>query len=84
MNNPVLMRVVLTANATPMTPQRLVATFTLVVPPKNSEDSVLSDGKGGAVDLLVGAQYRFEKVNLAELSIRGKAGEEVFVIGHTA
>jgi len=83
-NNPVIMRVELATNAAPFVPKRLVATFSLVAPQGNSADVVVSDGKGGSADLPPGSQFRFEKVDLAELSVRGKAGEEVFVVGHTA
>jgi hypothetical protein len=43
-----------------------------------------SDGKGNEALLSPGVQCYFERVNLADLLVRSKAGEVVFVVGHSA
>ena len=84
MSNVVVMRVGLTAAFVPLAAQRLVASFSLLPGSTNSQVVVVSDGKGGTADLRPGGEFRFAQVNLAELSVKGKAGEEVFVVGNTA
>ncbi len=84
MRNIVLLKVELSEEFKPLSEGLLVATFTLVASEKNTQDAVLADGKGAEIDLPAGMQFRFERVNLNELLVRSKAGEVVFVVGHTA
>jgi hypothetical protein len=82
--NVVLLKVELEEEPQPLSQTRLVATFTLVASEKNTQDAVLTDGKGTEIDLPAGRQFRFERVDLSELLVKSKAGEVVFVVGHTA
>ena len=84
MRNVVLLKVELSEELKPLSDERLIATFTLVASEKNTQDAVLTDGKGPEVELPAGMQFRFERVDLNELLVRSKAGEVVFVVGHTA
>ena len=84
MRNPVLLKVELTEEFKPLSEETLVATFSLVASEKNTQDAVLTDGKGAEIDLPAGMQFRFERVDLSELQVRSKPGEAVFVVGHTA
>ena len=84
MRNIVLLKVELSEELKPLSDERLVATFALVASEKNTQDAILTDGKGSEVDLPSGMQFRFERVDLNELLVRSKAGEVVFVVGHTA
>jgi hypothetical protein len=68
----------------PLSTTKLVATFTLTASHKNTQDATLSDGKGGEVLMAPGTQYPFERTNLADLQVRSKAGETMYVVGHTA
>lgn len=84
MRNLVLIRADLEEGGKPLSAAPLVATFTLAAAHTNTMDVVLTDGKGTEIPIPPGGQYRFERVNLAEILVRSKAGEAVFVVGHTA
>jgi hypothetical protein len=84
MRNLVLLRVELTDEFKPLSDDRLIATFSLVASEKNTDDAILSDGKGAEIDLPAGMHFRFERVDLSELVVKSKVGEVVFVVGHTA
>ena len=84
MRNLVLLKVELTDEFKPLSEDRLIATFSLVASEKNTDDAILSDGKGAEIDLPAGMQFRFERVDLSELVVKSKVGEVVFVVGHPA
>lgn len=84
MRNLVLLKAELTDEFKPLADKRLIATFSLVPSYKNTAEAILTDGKGADVELPAGMQFRFERVNLSELFVKSKAGEVVFVVGHTA
>lgn len=84
MRNIVLRHVELEESDTPLSDEALVATFTLTASHNNTQDATLTDGKGTEIAVPPGAQYRFERVNLADLLVRSKAGESMYVVGHTA
>ncbi|HMN41178.1 MAG TPA: hypothetical protein PKE29_10060 [Phycisphaerales bacterium] len=84
MRNTVLLRVDLTGDFKPLSEGTLVATFALLASEKNTQDVLVSDGKGAEIDLAAGREFRFERVDLSELQVKSKAGEVVFVVGHTA
>lgn len=70
-------------NEKPLWDGKLIATFTLTAAHTNSQDATLSDGKGGEVLVGPGEQYYFERTNLGDLLARSKAGEKMYVVGHT-
>ena len=84
MRNVIVITVDLDSEDKPLSTTKLVATFTLTASHKNTQDATLSDGKGGEVLMPPGVQYVFERVNLADLQVRSKAGETMYVVGHTA
>jgi len=82
--NAVLLTVELAESDKPLAQNPLVATFTITASHKNTADMTITDGKTGEAEVPPGGRYRFERVDLATLLVRGKAGETAFVIGHTA
>lgn len=84
MRNVIVITVDLDSGDKPLSTTKLVATFTLTASHKNTQDATLSDGKGGEVLMAPGVQYVFERVNLEDLQVRSKAGETMYVVGHTA
>jgi len=82
--NVIVITVDLDSEEKPLSTTKLVATFTLTASHKNTQDATLSDGKGGEVLMAPGVQYMFERVNLVDLQVRSKAGETMYVVGHTA
>lgn len=84
MRNVVILKVDLDNDDKPLSTVRLVATFTLTAAHTNTQAATLSDGKGNEVLVPPGVQYQFERVDLADLQVRSKAGEMVYVVGHSA
>lgn len=84
MRNLVLFTAQLSDSSKPLAQGSLVATFTITASHKNTSDMTLSIGKDAEVLVPPGGQYRFEQVDLSSLEVRGKVGETVYVVGHTA
>ncbi len=84
MRNVVIIKVDLDSGDKPLATAKLVATFTLTAANTNTQAATLSDGKGNEALIAPGEQYYFERVNLTDLLVRSKAGEVVFVVGHSA
>ena len=84
MRNAIIFKVDLDGGDKPLSATKLVATFTLTASHKNTQDLLLSDGKGNEALLSPGVQCYFERVNLADLLVKSKGGETVFVVGHSA
>jgi len=82
--NVVIIKVDLDSGDKPLSMVKLVATFTLMAANTNTQAATLSDGKGNEALFSPGVQCYFERVNLADLLVRSKAGEVVFVVGHSA
>jgi len=82
--NVVILKIDLDSADKALSTSKLVATFTLTAASTNSQAATLSDGKGNEALLSPGVQYYFERVNLADLLVRSKAGEVMFVVGHSA
>ena len=84
MRNTIIFGVALTDELKPLATQKTIATFTLTASHKNTQDMLLSDGKTDPIEVAPGTQYHFERVNLADILVKSKAGEMVFVVGHSA
>ena len=84
MRNAIIFKVDLDGGDKPLSATKLVATFTLTASHKNTQDLLLSDGKTDPNEVAPGTQYYFERVNLADLLVKSKGGETVFVVGHSA
>lgn len=84
MRNAIIFKFNLDAGDKPLSATKLVATFTLTASHKNTQDLLLSDGKTDPIDVAPGTQYYFERVNLADLLVKSKGGETVYVVGHSA
>jgi len=82
--NAIIFKVDLDGGDKPLSATTLVATFTLTASHKNTQDLLLSDGKTDPIEVAPGTQYYFERVNLADVLVKSKGGETVFVVGHSA
>jgi len=82
--NIVFIKIELDDSDKPLSGVPLVATFTLMTAHTNSQAMTLTDGKGVEIPVPAGVQLPFERVNLADIFVRSKAGEVVFVVGHSA
>ena len=84
MRNTIIFSVAMTDELKPLATQKTIATFTLTASHKNTQDLLLSDGKADPIEVAPGTQYYFERVNLGDILVKSKAGEMVFVVGHSA
>lgn len=84
MRNTIIFGVAMTDELKPLATQKTIATFTLTASHKNTQDLLLSDGKTDPIEVAPGTQYYLERVNLADILVKSKAGEMVFVVGHSA
>lgn len=84
MRNTIIFSVAMTDELKPLATQKTTATFTLTASHKNTQDLLLSDGKTDPIEVAPGTQYYFERVNLADILVKSKGGEMVFVVGHSA
>ena len=84
MRNTIIFGVSMSDSLKPLAEQKTVATFTLTASHKNTQDLLLSDGKTDPIEVAPGTQYHFERINLADILVKSKGGEMVFVVGHSA
>lgn len=84
MRNTIIFGVSMSDSLKPLAEQKTIATFTLTASHKNTQDMLLSDGKTEPIEVAPGTQYYFERVNLADILVKSKGGETVFVVGHSA
>ncbi len=84
MRNLVALKIDLETNYLAMSAAPLVATVTLTAAHTNTQDAVLKGTDGKEIAVPPGAQYRFEQLDLSQIQIKSKAGESVFVVGHSA
>ena len=84
MRNAIIFGMAMSDELKALSTTKLVATFTLTASHKNTQDLLLSDGKTDPIEVAPGTQYYFERVNLADILVKSKGGEMVFVVGHSA
>lgn len=84
MRNLVALKIDLENNYVAMSAAPLVATVTLTAAHTNTQDAVLKGTDGKEILLPPGVQYRFEQLDLAQVQVKSKVGEAVFVVGHSA
>lgn len=83
MNNLIARVISVTSQYQPLATGRLVATITLSAPPANANPVYLQGDTDQDVPLVPGEWHIFHRVNLAEIRIKGTAGDSVTVIGGT-
>jgi hypothetical protein len=83
MNNLIARVISVTSQYQPLAAGRLVATITLSAPPANSHPVYLQGDSGQDVPLVPGEWHLFQRVNLADIRIKGTSGDTVTVIGGT-
>jgi hypothetical protein len=82
LKNPVLLRLDLADEEQPLSEVPLVATFTLTASHENAADVILVAEDRGDILIPPGGHYRFERVDLSLILVRGQGEESaVFVVG---
>ena len=85
MNNVILRKIVVTPTWQPLSESKLVASVTISTPPTNAA-TVLFRTKGEPtheVPFVPGEWHDFERINLAEIEIKGTANDLVTLTGGT-
>jgi hypothetical protein len=81
--NLITLKVDLESGYVPMSGTSVIATFTLTAAHTNTQDAIEgTDGK--EIPVAPGTQYYFERVDLSKVKVKSKAGESMFVVGHSA
>jgi len=81
--NFIALKIDLDSNYVALSATPLVATCTLTFAHTNSQDATLKGTDGKELLIPPGAQYRLERVDLSQFQIKSKAGECVYVVGHS-
>jgi hypothetical protein len=83
MNNVIMRTLVLTGEYQPLAAQRVVGSFTISAPPSNADDAIFLGDEGANVPWVPGEWHEFNRVNLAEIKVKGTPGDIVTVVGGT-
>ncbi|HDH03715.1 MAG TPA: hypothetical protein ENH15_05670 [Actinobacteria bacterium] len=83
MNNVIMRKLVLTANYQSLAAEKVVGSFVISVPPSNADDAVFLGDAGDDVPWVPGEWHGFNRVNLAEIQVKGTPGDIVTVVGGT-
>ena len=83
MNNVTMRTLVLTGDYQPLAAQRVVGSFTISAPPSNADDAIFLGDEGANVPWVPGEWHEFNRVNLAEIKVKGTPGDIVTVVGGT-
>lgn len=83
MNNIIMRKLVLTADYQPLAAERVVGSFTISAPPSNADDAIFQGDLGADVPWVPGEWHEFNRVNLAEVQVKGTPGDIITVVGGT-
>lgn len=83
MNNVIMRTLVLTGDYQPLAAQRVVGSITISAPPSNADDAIFLGDEGANVPWVPGEWHEFNRVNLAEIKVKGTPGDIVTVVGGT-
>ena len=83
MNNTIMRKIDVTTGYQPLVSERLVGSVTISCPTTNAANVLFKGDDDSDVPWLPGEWHDFESVNLAEIEIKGTAGDVVTVVGGT-
>ena len=83
MNNVVMRKIDVTGRYQPLASAELVGTVTISAQPTNSGPVYFKGDDGLDVPWLPGEWHAFVRVNLAEIEVKGAAGDVVTLVGGT-
>ena len=81
MNNLILRKITVTANYQPLVNGALVASVTILAPSTNTGPVFFKGDDGGDVPWSPGAWAPLVRVNLADLQVKGNAGDVITLVG---
>jgi hypothetical protein len=83
MNNVIMRKIDVTADYQPLSSEKLVASVTISTPPGNSASVTFKTPEGSEAPWIPGEWHDFQSINLAEIQVKGNAGDTVTIIGGT-
>jgi hypothetical protein len=83
MNNPILRKLTVNSQFQPLSSTRLVGSFVITSPTYNSGLITFKADSGPDVPWEPGEWHEFHRVNLADLQVKGAAGDVITIIGGT-
>lgn len=83
MNNVIQRKIVVTTAYQPLVADRLVASVTISCSPSNTGNVFFRGDDGSDIPWIPSEWHAFRSVNLAEIQIKGNAGDVVTIIGGT-
>jgi hypothetical protein len=84
MNNVLMRKIVLTTSYQPLSPKASeVVTVLVRLPSANKKEAVFAGEGGTEVEWDPGSQFELKRVNLAEIRVKGRAGDIVVLAGGT-
>ncbi len=83
MNNIIARKITLTTSWQTLASDKTVASITLTAPSYNSANVILEGDTDDEVPLEPGEWHELEHVNLADIRVKGTAGDIVTVVGGT-
>ena len=81
MNNAYMRKIVVTAEYQPLVSERTVLAAEISCPPTNASNVLFKCGDGSDVPWVPGEWHDFDSIDLAEVQIKGTAGDVVTVVG---
>ena len=81
MNNLYMRKIDVTAGYQPLTEERIVLTVTISAPPTNTGNVFFKADDDSDVPWIPGEWHDLQRVNLAEIQIKGTPGDVVTVVG---
>jgi len=82
-NNSITDTVTVAADYAPLSASSLVMTVDISCPPGNVGNVTFRDAAGNEAEWVPGEWHNFQSVDLAELQIKGTAGDKVTIVGGT-
>ncbi len=83
MNNLIARKITLTTSWQALAGEKTVASVTVTAPTGNAGNVLLDGDTGDEVPLEPGEWHEFKNINLADLQVKGTAGDIVTVVGGT-
>jgi len=83
MNNIVMRKITVTAEYQPLLAQPLIATVEISALPSNSDPVFFLGDDGSDVPWISGEYHTLQRVNLADIKVKGTPGDAVSLVGGT-
>ena len=81
MNNTIMRKTDVTGSYQPLVSAKLVGSVTISCPPTNLGEVTFKGDDGSDVPWVPGEWHDFRSINLAEIEVKGTAGDVVTIVG---